>query len=66
MALTSDDDKRFEVSDEERRANVLKLRRVQWDIRNDVQKPKKLVWKHYHDPKALLAALDTFKGEDDA
>lgn len=61
------DDEDYDVTDEQRRSNVLKLRKLQWDIREKQQKrAKSLVWKQVHDPEELLRALATFNvGEDD-
>ena len=58
------EEEKYEVSDEERRANVLKLRKVQWEIAEKRNKLKLLEWKQVHDPRALLKALRTFEGDD--
>lgn len=62
---TNMDDEGEVVTDEKRRSNVLKLRKLVWDIKaNQAKRHKSLVWKQYHDPEELLRALGTFRDDD--
>ena len=61
-----DDDDKYEVTDEQRRSNVLKLRKLIWDINENAEKKRtrSLRWKQIHNPKALLRALETFREDE--
>ena len=55
------------VTEEQRRSNVLKLRKLAWDIKDrEAQRLQRtLVWRQHHDPEELLRALATFAVRED-